>query len=399
MTEMPLSHAVLDISDAVSIRLNQIVYDLKRAGHDPIVLSLGEAFFDLPLFDFVATDIEKGYHYSDSQGLPELRSKIADLYTAHYRARVMSDEVLVTAGSKLAIYASMLTVLNPGDEVLIHEPCWLSYPHQVRLAGGVARFIPYDVEPEGFSKFFTPLTRMLILNNPNNPAGRLYSAAELESLYKECRKKSIYLLVDEAYSDFVLDQPFYSIAEIVPDKEGVIIVNSLSKNMGMSGWRIGYAIGHPNFIQALLKVNQHVITCAPTILLRYVTTYFDRILEITLPQVRAVVEKRRRVAKMMDELGINRMKGDATFYFFVSIEDFPGTSTELAMHLLLRKMISVVPGSAYGQSTERFIRVGIGAESDERIWEALQVIKSMITAKELPDLDYEGALSTLFPAS
>lgn len=397
MTEMPLSNVVTDISDAVSIRFNQITYDLKRAGHDPIVLSSGEAYFDIPLFDFGPTDIEKGFHYSDSQGLPELRSQIADLYTHNYKAKVTSDEILVTAGSKFAIYASMLAVLNPGDEVLVHEPCWLSYPHQARLAGGVPKAIPYDVEPSGFSKFFTSRTRLLILNNPNNPAGRLYSAEELQLLYKECRKRSIYLLVDEAYSDFVLDQPFTSMAQIAPDKDGVIVVNSLSKNMGMSGWRIGYAIGHPRFIQALLKVNQHAITCAPTILLRYVSTYFNKILEITLPQVRAVVEKRRRIAKMMDELGLKRMKGDTTFYFLVSIENFPGTSTDLAMHLLLRKMIAVVPGSAYGDSTDRFIRVGIGAEPDERIWESLQVIKSMITAKELPYLDYEGTLERLVP--
>ncbi len=397
MTEMPLSDSVNEISDAVSIRFNQITYDLKRAGYDPIVLSSGEAYFDLPLFDFAPTDIEKGFHYSDSQGIPELRHQIASMYNSNYGACVAPENVLVTAGSKFAIYAAMLTVLNPGDEVLVHDPSWLSYPHQSKLAGGVPRAIPFDVPTQNFYQFFTSKTRLLILNNPNNPAGRVYTAQELLELYRECRKRFIYLLVDEAYSDFVLDDSFQSIATIVPDLDGVIVVNSLSKNMGMSGWRIGYAIAGARFIQALLKVNQHTITCAPTILLRYVSTYFNQILSITLPQVQEIAGKRRRVSRMMDELGLQRLPGGATFYFLVSIENFPGTSTELAEYLLLKKMIAVVPGIAYGESTERYIRVGIGAESEERIWEALQVIQAVLHLCEVPAVSYDESLSNLLP--
>lgn len=395
MSEMQLSRAVQEIPDATSISINQLVYDLKRAGHDPTVLSLGEAFFDIPLFDFGATDIEKGYHYSDSQGLPELREKIAKFYNLQYRTLVSAEEVLVTAGSKAAIFMSMLTAVNPGENIVLHEPCWLSYPHQARLAGIESAFIPYAYDVSEFPRFFTDKTRLLILNNPNNPAGRLYSRRELECLYAECRRRGIYILVDEAYSDFMLDGQFCSIANVVPDKKGIIVVNSLSKNMGMSGWRIGYAIAEPRFIRALLKVNQHIITCAPTILMRYVTSYFDGILNATLPQAKAVAEKRRRVAEMLKKLGLRCLAGDATFYFFVDIGNFPGTSTEFAMRLLMNNLIAVVPGSAYGQSTDRFIRVGIGTESEERIWDALQVIKSMTVANSLPGFDLEPMLAKL----
>jgi aspartate aminotransferase/aminotransferase len=393
MTEMPLSRAVEDISDATSIRINQLVYDLKRAGHDPIVLSLGEAFFDIPLFDFHATDIEKGYHYSDSQGLPELREKIANFYNCQYCTSVSADEVLVTAGSKAAIFMALLTAVNPGEQIALHEPCWLSYQHQARLAGIESIFIPYSCEVSEFACFFTATTRLLILNNPNNPAGRLYSSKELEYLYAECRRRRIYILVDEAYSDFVHEKPFWSIAKL--EKKGIIVVNSLSKNMGMSGWRIGYAIAEPRFIQALLKVNQHIITCAPTILARYVTTYFDRILSATLPQARAISEKRKRVAKMLTELGLQCLPGEATFYFFVNIGNFAGTSTDFAMHLLLDNLVAVVPGSAYGRSTDRFIRIGIGTESEERIWEALQIVKSMTIGNAVLDFDPDAMLKKL----
>lgn len=396
MSEMKLSSVVGGITDAVSITINQMVYDLKRNGYDPTVLSLGEAFFDIPLFDFSKTDIEKGYHYSDSQGIPKLRDKIAGYYGSHYGAEVDgATQLLITAGSKPAIYMAMLAAIEPGDEVLIHEPCWLSYPHQVSLCGGVAKFIPYDVEPEQFESHLGERTRMLIINNPNNPRGRLYTKQQLRTIYEVCRKRNIYVLVDEAYSDFVIDEPFCSMAEVVPGLDGVIIVNSLSKNMGMSGWRIGYVISSEPFIEALLKINQHLITCAPTVLLQYCERYFDDILSVTLPQVREVVDKRRRISKMMDELGFDRLGGETTFYFFVSIGDFPGTSTDFAMHLLLTKLISVVPGSAYGASTDRFVRVSIGTESEERIWEALQVMKTLADDRDFKPYDYTSAMKGL----
>ncbi|MBN1689175.1 MAG: pyridoxal phosphate-dependent aminotransferase [Candidatus Omnitrophica bacterium] len=371
--------AVEEIPQAMSIRFNQMVYERKRAGQDVIVLSLGEAFFDIPMFDFKALDFVKGYHYSESQGIPELRERIANFYHRQYGVPVNSkSEILISAGSKPLIFMSMLCVLQPGEEVVVHEPCWLSYPEQARLCGARTRFIPYDVDIQDFLKFITPRTRMVVLNNPNNPAGRIYPAEGIRQLTELCADRGIYLMVDEAYSDFVLDDAFQSVGKFSPGKEFIIIINSLSKNMGISGWRIGYTIGHPEFIQALLKVNQHVITCASTILLMYCAKYFDEILSYTLPQARAVVEKRARVAEMMKGVGLECLSGGSTFYFFVSLGDYPGTSFDFATDLLGRYGISVVPGFAYGKSTDRFIRVSIGTESEERILYALKKIKGMI---------------------
>lgn len=379
---MTFSRRVDGIPQALSIYINQLVYDLKRRGHDIVTLSLGEAFFDIPLFDFKKLDINKCYHYSDSRGIPELRAKIADYYQRHYAAPVDSDrELLITAGSKPAIFMAMQATLDPGDEVLIHEPAWLSYPDQARLVGAQPRFIPYDAPVDTFARYIGPRTRMLVINNPNNPAGRLYRRDELLSLYALCRARGIYILVDEAYSDFVIDEPFHSMAALVPDKDGIIVVNSLSKNMGMSGWRVGYAIGAPPLIERMLKLNQHIITCAPSILVHYLAQYFDRITAITLPQVREVVEKRRRVAGMIDGAGLQRLDGSSTFYFFVGLGDFPGSSLDFALLMLLTKGIAVVPGSAYGDSTSRFVRVSIGTESEERIHDVLLIMKDTISAR------------------
>lgn len=374
---MQISDTVQQLEDALSITINQMVYNLKRAGEDVITLSLGEAFFEIPLFDFSQLDIEKIYHYSDSKGIPELRDKIARFYHQQYNAPVEPSEIIITAGSKPAIFMATLAVLNPGDEALIHEPAWLSYPAHVKLAQGVPKFIPYDKGPEAFEEYFTPRTRLLMICNPNNPGGHIYTWAELTAIHRLCLKHDTWLLVDEAYSDFVLGDGFVSAAAIAPDKEGLIIANSLSKNMGMSGWRVGYTISNPIANAAIEKLNQHIITCAPTILTHYMARYFDDVIAHTLPQVRDVVEKRKRTAEFIESIGLRCLSGGATFYFFVNIGDFPASSMDFALEMLLRHNVSVVPGSAYGESTERFVRVSIGAESEDRIRDALVAIKAL----------------------
>lgn len=386
MVDQPLmstSHKIKEIPEALSIYINQLVYDQKRKGKDITVLSLGEAFFDIPMFDFSKLDFVKGYHYSDSQGIPELRSAIANFYKEHYGADINpKDEILITAGSKPVIFFAMQATMNPGDEILIHEPGWLSYQEQARIVGAKPKFIPYHVEVENFYKYFSDNTRMLVICNPNNPAGRVYCLEELVSLYKQCRPRGIYILVDEAYSDFVIEDEFHTMTKVVPNKDGIIVVNSLSKNMGMSGWRVGYVITARELIRNILKLNQHVITCAPTILQYYMAQYFKDIIAITLPQVKDVVEKRKRVAELLDTLGLKRMKGNSTFYFLVDIGDFPGTSLDFSLHLLLYDQVAVVPGLAYGESCSRFVRVGIGIESEERIQNAIFLLRDLINVKK-----------------
>jgi aspartate/methionine/tyrosine aminotransferase len=379
---MQISDRIQRIPEALSIYLNQLVYNQKRKGKDIITLSLGEAFFDIPMFDFSKLDFVKGYHYSDSQGIPELREVIARYYQSEYGAAVCpGNEILITAGSKPVIFFALQAILNPGDEALIHEPGWLSYPEQARIIGAEPQFIPYNDEVTDFHKSFTDRTKLVIINNPNNPAGRVYTRDELTSLYEQCRPRGIYILVDEAYSDFVTEEPFHTMAAVVPDKDGIIVVNSLSKNMGMSGWRVGYVIATPELIQNILKLNQHIITCAPTILQYYMTQYFDSIISITLPQVKELTEKRDRISKFLDDAGFARMKGSSTFYFLISIENFPGTSLEYSLYMLLFHQVAVVPGSAYGQSCSRFVRVGIGTESEERIHNGLMLMRDLTTSK------------------
>ena len=363
------------IAQAGSIRVNQQVTDLKLAGRDVTVLSLGEAFFDIPPFDFQKLEFAKGYHYADSRGVEGLRRRIAELYTERYGVAVSADKnVLVSTGSKMCVYLALMAMISPGDEVLVQEPYWLSYPAQVELAGGVPRAMPHWTKPGGFAEFFTQKTRAVILNNPNNPAGSVYSEKALRQVRDVCRAHGATLLVDEAYSDFCDEGSFVSAGRIDPTLEDVVIVNSLSKNMGMSGWRLGYVLANERRSNDVLKVNQHLVTCAPTILQMYCDTYWDDLARAVAPQVRATVDKRRRVQAAIDRLGLEAMPGASTFYFMVDIRRSGLGSVAYAERLLAEHAIAVVPGRYYGESTDAFVRVGIGTESEERIVRALEVI-------------------------
>ena len=279
------------------------------------------------------------------------------------------------------------TILNPGDEVLLHEPTWLSYPELIKLVDGIPKFIPLDCQLKEFKNYVTEKTRMIVINNPNNPSGKVYTREELSLLYDFCKTRGIYILVDEAYDSFVAEKDFVSMANIVPDKKGIIVVNSLSKNFGISGWRIGYVISNAEIIYNMLKLNQHMITCAPTILQLYVAKHFYQILEKTLPQARLLVDRRKEIEDYLHSIGLKTLPGSATFYLFISIEKYKYSSLEFALYLLTKYHIAVVPGSAYGQSTENFIRISIGTESVDSIKRAIDTIKRVIFENEF-DSDF-----------
>lgn len=379
-----ISKIVRNMSQAMSVKFNMRVYDLQRKGLDIIVLSLGEAFFDLPLFSFSRLPIEKGYHYSSSRGLPELRSKITGFYRRLYGVKADPEkEILVSAGSKILIYMCLRAVMNPSDEVIVQEPAWVSYVDQIKLGLGVPVMVPYYEKVANLKKYVTSRTRAIILNNPTNPSGKVYSKSELESIYDLARKSNLFILSDEAYSDFVIEEPFISIGRIDKAKERSIIINSLSKNLGMSGWRIGYIITNKDLINQILKLNQHLITCPTTLIEYYLIEYLDKILKITYLQIKKVVKKRAKVAKMMDKIGLKYLPGSGTFYFCVSIEGSRLNSERFAERLLDKYSVAAVPGLGYGDSLDKFLRVSVGTESIARIEKGLTAIHKLINETKI----------------
>jgi aspartate/methionine/tyrosine aminotransferase len=368
-----------EIVEAISIRYNNLVYEMKARGEDVIVLSLGEAFFDIPLFGFDDLPMPDGYHYSHSRGVPALRRRLADYYASRYGVPVNPEaEIVVTAGSKIAIHMSLMAILQPGDEVLVLEPAWVSYTEQVKLCHAVPVMVPHDRAIFELGEFVTPRTRCIIVNNPNNPSGKVLSLEELEHLHYLADTHNLFLLADEAYSEFVLDGAFVSCGALDPEKKHTIVCNSMSKNHGMSGWRLGYVIGRPGLISQVLKINQHLVTCPPTILQYYLERRFDQVLAITTPQIADVVRRRQELAAFMDELGMEYLPGDSTFYFFVSIACSALSSEEFCTRLLAEHRVSTVPGIGYGASCDRFIRVSVGTENMERTRKGIVLVNRLI---------------------
>lgn len=370
------SDLIKQLNIASSIAINQKVYECKRKGEDIITLSLGEAFFDLPRFNFSDLDFEAGYHYSDTQGLPILRKVLCDHYKNSYGVGVNHENnIIISSGSKLLIYMALMAIVNEGDEVLVVEPYWLSYPEQIRLCKGIPISIPYncDVYSE-LDTYINKNTKAIILNNPNNPSGYCYTEVELKKIYRKCIENNIYLIVDEAYSDFCNDKDFYSSGNLSIEFNNLIIINSISKSLGMSGWRIGYLISTNKIIEALVKLNQHLITCAPTILSEYIAANFKHIHNAARSQVALLLDKRSEVIDYLNEINISYAEGNSTFYIFIDISTANMTSNEFARLLLDKHKIAVVPGISYGKSCDKFIRIGIGVESVARIKSAIEVL-------------------------
>lgn len=232
-TKQPLRTSSLmeDIGQALSVQYNNLVYDMKAAGRDIITLSLGEAFFDLPLPAFDGLTTPGLHHYSHSRGLPELRRLLAKYYETRFALPVDPDtEVIVTAGSKAAIHMALMAILDPGDQVIVPEPYWLSYPAQIRMCRGEPVMVPHDVPVFDFERFITARTRAVIINNPNNPSGHIYTRAELVYLHELADRHGLLLIVDEAYNEFVPPgTEFLAAGALDPDKEHTVTVNSMSK--------------------------------------------------------------------------------------------------------------------------------------------------------------------------
>lgn len=377
MKKLQFSARMQKVKKARSVYINELVYSAKRAGKDPIVLSLGEAYFDIPNYGFDDEIVLGGYHYSDSQGLPKLRQKISEyLDRVHSASDINADDnIIISGGSKLLTYMSMLITLNDGDEVLLHEPAWLSYEDQALLCGATVRYLPYQYTLKEISDGFSDVTKLVVINNPNNPAGWVYDFNSLNDMIAQAEEKGIYVLVDEAYSEFTRGQGFRSATSLVRQYSNLIVVNSISKNFGMSGWRIGFAVASQEIIAKLKITNQHVITCAPTMLQQYIEKNFEKIWSTCNKQIHELLNKRQKVLEMLNKYGFKVLDGDATFYFFVELWPQGINSSELVEKLLVEDGVAVVPGEAYGKSTSHFVRLSFGAESLERIETALCKIK------------------------
>lgn len=382
---MKFANQLENIEDALSIRYNQKVYSMQEKWEKIAVLSLWEAFFDIPLYNFKDLDKNKYYHYSSSLWIVWLRKKISDYYNNHYWVPIdYNNELIISTWSKAIIYMLFKSLLDPLDEVIVFEPAWVSYIQQIRMCNGKEITIPYNNTIYDLDNFITNKTRIIVINNPNNPTWKNYTLEELQYLYDIAKEKDITIISDEAYSDFVPDDDkFISMWFIDKEKTNSIIVNSISKNFWISWWRIWYAIWNKKIIDKLLILNQHIITCAPTILLMYIEKYFENIISITKPQIKALLDKRKDIQLFIINNWIEILDWNSTFYFFLNIWKSKLKSIDFCDKLLDELKICAVPWIWYWKSTDRFIRIWIWTEKVEVIKESILIIKKLINQTSL----------------
>ncbi len=362
-------------------------FDLVAEKKDVISLGVGEPDFDTPwhVREEGIYSLEKGKtFYTSNSGLKDLRIEICNYldrrYNLHYDPL---SEVLVTVGGSEAIDLALRALINEGDEVIIPEPCYVSYKPCAILAD--AKPVTIDLKAENDFRLtakelidaITDKTKVLILAFPNNPTGAIMEMKDLEEIAKVVKEKDIYVISDEIYAELTYDGKHHSIAEIDGMKERTILINGFSKAYAMTGWRLGYACGVNEIIKQMTKIHQFAIMCAPTTS-QYAAVEALKNGDEDIEMMKESYNQRRRfLLNSFKEMGIPCFEPFGAFYVFPCIKKFNMTSEDFAMKFLEKENVAVVPGTAFGDSGEGFLRISY-AYSIEKLEIAMEKLAMFI---------------------
>ena len=380
----PISRKTADIKPSGIRKFFDVVNTMDGA----ISLGVGEPDFDTPWFirEEGIYSLEKGRtFYTSNAGLPELKKEIANYIKRRFDVEYdSSSEITVTVGGSEGIDIAMRAMINPGDEVIIPQPSYVSYEPCAILADGVPVIIKledkdkFKLTPDKLLNAITDKTKILVLPFPNNPTGSIMTEKDLEPIAKICVEKDIYVISDEIYTELTYtgDKPA-SIIQFPGMKERTVLINGFSKAYAMTGWRLGYACGPDNIIKQMIKIHQFAIMCAPTTS-QYAAVVALRDGDSAVASMRESYNQRRRyVLSRLSEMGIDCFEPEGAFYVFPSIKKFGMTSEEFCTKLLESQKVAVVPGDAFGDSGEGFIRISY-AYSLKQLKEALERIEKFV---------------------
>jgi aminotransferase len=350
-------------------------FDIVSEMDDAISLGVGEPDFDTPwhIRDEGIYSLEKGRtFYTSNAGLKELKVEISRFLDRKYGLRYdYNKEMLVTVGGSEAIDIAMRAMLDPGDEVLIPQPSYVSYLPCCVLANGTPVIIELKAEnefrltAEELEAAITPRTKLLVLPFPNNPTGAIMERKDLEAIAEVIIAHDLFVLSDEIYSELTYGTDHVSIASLPQMKERTIVINGFSKSHAMTGWRLGYACGPQVIIQQMLKIHQFAIMCAPTTS-QYAAVEALKNGDEDVAQMREEYNGRRRyLLKRFKEMGLSCFEPFGAFYVFPCIKEFGMTSDEFATTLLQTKKVAVVPGTAFGACGEGFLRISYAYSLDD----------------------------------
>ena len=352
-------------------------FDLVTEMNDPDVISLGvgEPDFDTPwhIREEGIYSLERGRtFYTSNSGLKELRTEISRYLKRRCQVDYDPDtEVMVTVGGSEAIDIGLRAVINPGEEVIIPQPSYVSYHPCTILAGGVPVVIElqekneFRLTKEELLAAITPKTKVLILPFPNNPTGSVLRREDLEEIAEVCIEKDIIVMSDEIYSELTYGTEHVSIASLPGMRERTILINGFSKAYAMTGWRLGYACAPHIILEQMLKIHQFAIMCAPTTS-QYAAVEALKNGDKDVAEMRESYNQRRRfLVHTFRKMGLTVFEPFGAFYIFPSIKELGMTSDEFAMELLKREKVAVVPGTAFGDCGEGFLRISYAYSLEE----------------------------------
>ena len=382
----PLAEQVVEIKPSGIRKFFDIVSEMK----DAISLGVGEPDFDTPwhIRDEGIYSLEKGHtKYTSNAGLHTLREEVGNYLYRTQGVRYHADkEVLITVGGSEAIDIGMRALINPGvgEEVLIPQPSYVSYEPCAVLAGAKPVIINLKAEnefrltAEELLEAVTEKTKLLILPFPNNPTGAIMEREALEAIAKIAIEKDIIVMSDEIYGELTYKGKHVSIAGLPGMKERTILINGFSKAYAMTGWRMGYACGPANIIEQMTKIHQFAIMCAPTTG-QYAGIEALRNGEEDIIEMRTAYNQRRRyLMHAFKEMGLECFEPFGAFYVFPCIKEFGMTSEEFASRFLEEERVAAVPGTAFGESGEGFLRISY-AYSLEKLKVAMERLERFIT--------------------
>jgi aminotransferase len=341
----------------------------QAAGEDIVHLEIGRPDFDTPthIKEAAKKALDEGkVHYSSNYGIPELRQAIAQkLEQDNGLSYDPGTEIIVTVGTNEAVFIAMLALLNPGDEVLIPDPCWLHYFYCTQMTGAVPISVPireengFEPTIEDFRRRITPKTKMIVVNTPNNPTGAVYPVEILEELAQLARKEDLLVLSDEIYEKMVYaGERHFSIGAFPGMRERTITVNGFSKIYSMTGWRLGYAVANKDLTGAMIRIRQYTTVCATSF------AQWGALEALTGPQDEAEMmvnefDRRRKLvySALKDMPGIEVVEPKGAFYIFPNIQSLGKSAEELGWYLLDEAKIAVVPGTTLGDFGAGYIRI------------------------------------------
>ena len=366
----PLSDTIVQIKPSGIRKFFDIVSEMK----DAISLGVGEPDFETPwhISDEGIYSLEKGRtFYTSNAGLKELKIEICNYLKRRYDLSYhYENEVLVTVGGSEAIDIAMRAMVNPGDEVLIPQPSYVSYEPCALLTGAKPVIInlkhenQFRLTAQELEEAITEKTKLLVLPFPNNPTGAIMERKDLEEIAEVIKKHDIFVISDEIYSELCYTDQHVSIANIEGMQERTILINGFSKSYAMTGWRLGYACGPKEIIEQMTKIHQFCIMCAPTTS-QYAAVEALKNGDEDVQNMREAYNQRRRyLVHAFKEMGLECFEPFGAFYMFPCIKEFGMTSDEFATRFLMEEKVAVVPGTAFGDCGEGFIRISYAYSLD-----------------------------------